>query len=72
MSMDKHQAKRLLVHYFKLAGACTDSDNVAEIESIVDCLVDAAKTEIKAEEVNVYPVYDAGGNQIGTIRSTPC
>lgn len=44
MSSDKERAKRLLVHYFHLAsqgGWNWDSDSQAEIEDIVDCLLDA-------------------------------
>jgi hypothetical protein len=37
----KNQAKRLLVHYFTLAGVVRDGDNRAEIEAIVDMIFDA-------------------------------
>lgn len=51
---DKRQvARRLAQHYFRLiaekAGVKWDSDNVAEIGDLVDCLIDAAKDEIRAE-----------------------
>lgn len=43
------KAKSLLVHYFELAGCVENSDNVAEIESIIDLIVEEI-TE-KVEEV---------------------
>lgn len=49
--MDKIlQAKRLLVHYFDIVGAVNDSDNVAEIEAIVDLIVDGVKEDLNNEE----------------------
>lgn len=48
-----HKAKRLLVHYFQAvwekAGLRWDSDNVAEVEAIVDELLEAA-AEAGADE----------------------
>ena len=50
----KTQAKRLLLHYFTLlaqrAGIRTwDGDNIMELESIVDLIVDAAVAEAKQQ-----------------------
>lgn len=39
---NKQRAKRLLIHYFETTGLRPDSDCRAEIEDIVDCIVDAA------------------------------
>jgi hypothetical protein len=47
-----NRAKSLLTHYFRMASQGEwrfDSDNVSEIEEIVDLIVDAAVEEIKAE-----------------------
>ena len=53
MSYKRNDAKRLLTHYLRLvmeaAGERYDSDNEAEIESIVDCMIDAAKEELREE-----------------------
>ena len=44
------RAKRLLLHYFKLAFSFpTDGDVEAEIEGIVDDIIDAVKQELKEE-----------------------
>lgn len=53
--MNKRQdAKRNLVWYFQLmfeqTGTRFDGDNRAEIEDIVDLIIDAAKEELKKEE----------------------
>ena len=44
MSHNRETAKRLLVHYFyicfRLAGVRFDSDNRAEVETIVDAIFD--------------------------------
>lgn len=46
MSASKTRAKRLLVHYvrvaFEKAGAQWDADNQAEVEELVDALVQAS------------------------------
>jgi len=56
----RNQAKHLLQHYMALlarkAGAQWDSDNLSEIDELVDCLIDAAKEEIKAETIAVEGV----------------
>jgi len=45
------RAKRLLLHYFDLSLDFTPSrDNEAEIEDIVDCIIDAVLYEIKETE----------------------
>jgi hypothetical protein len=50
MNSKREQAKQLMRHYFRLmaelAGARWDRDNVAEIDDLTDCLIDAAKDEI--------------------------
>lgn len=38
----KESAKRLLIHYFDLAGVVQDNDSRVEIGEIVDSLFDAA------------------------------
>jgi hypothetical protein len=47
------QAKRLMTHYMTLimrtAGLKVDQDNQAELEYLVDNLIDAAKEELSAE-----------------------
>jgi len=44
------RAKRLLLHYFKLAFSFpTDGDVEAEIEGIVDDIIDAVKQELQNE-----------------------
>ena len=52
--MNEERAKKLLVHYFNVvarhAGFKWDSDNVAEIEDIVDCIIGAVK-EGQAKEI---------------------
>ena len=49
-SIAREQAKRLLVGYFRTvftkAGLQFDKDNVAEIEDIVDSILDAAKEPV--------------------------
>ena len=45
-SPKRERAKKLLVHYFDLAGAITDYDDELEVREIVDYCVDAAKDEI--------------------------
>ena len=42
-------AKKLLKHYFKFSVSPYDSDNASEIEEIVDCIIEAAVAEVKAE-----------------------
>lgn len=32
-----------MIHYFQLAGGCTDSDNAAEIADIIDCILKAVE-----------------------------
>jgi hypothetical protein len=53
---ERTRAKRLLVHYFRLlsekAGLQFDGDNVAEIEEIVDRIVEAARESIASERRN--------------------
>lgn len=48
---NREQAKRLMVHYLMLAvkanGGQWTGDNSAEVETLVDCLIDAAKEEIE-------------------------
>lgn len=50
---NRSEAKRLLKHYFRLiatnAGAPWDSDNDAEVEGIVDCIIDAAREKLEQE-----------------------
>lgn len=46
---NKANAMRLLVHYFTLAGAVKNSDNVAEIEEIVEHIFDAAVQQAERE-----------------------
>lgn len=50
---NRNRAKQLLVHYFTLtakeSGAHWDSDNNAEIEDAVDCIIDAAVEEVKEQ-----------------------
>ena len=47
----REQAKRLLVHYFRMcakeSGFTWDFDNESEIESIVDLIIDAVKEELE-------------------------
>lgn len=47
------QAKKLLVHYFRELAEQTDwclvPDNIAEIEGIVDDIIDAVKQELRDE-----------------------
>jgi hypothetical protein len=53
MSNNRERAKRLLKNYLrygvKASGLKWDSDNDAEVEDIVDCLIDAVKDELAAE-----------------------
>ena len=48
--MNKNRAKQLLVYYmqqaWEAAGLHWDSDNVAEVESIIDEIVSATKDEL--------------------------
>ena len=49
-------AKQLLIHYFimcaKESGFYWDSDNVCEIEEIVDLIIDAAIEEIRKDLIS--------------------
>ncbi|MBE9119054.1 hypothetical protein IQ249_24670 [Lusitaniella coriacea LEGE 07157] len=46
----RHNAKRTLVHYFRLAlSSPLGGNNIAELEDVVDAIVDAAVEEMKAE-----------------------
>lgn len=51
---NREKAKSLLQHYFRhvweSAGLGWDGDNSSEIDELADCLIDAAKDEIKNEE----------------------
>lgn len=51
---ERARAKQLMTHYFRRiyneVGRKWDSDNTAEIEDLVDCLVNAAIFEIKNGE----------------------
>lgn len=51
--MKRERAKRLLVHYlevaFRRAGAGWDSDNVAEVEELVDTIIGAAVEQVHDE-----------------------
>jgi len=47
----REHAKSLLVHYFKLAIPGLNSDCRVEIESIVDCLIQAVISETKAAQL---------------------
>jgi hypothetical protein len=50
------QAKRLLVNYFRNAARGSwnfDSDNAAEIEDIVDCIVGAAVATVKEQAAQI-------------------
>ena len=56
--MDKYDngrgtAKSLLIHYIKMCmqgcGEYWTGDNMSEIEHCVDCIVDAAKNELRQE-----------------------
>lgn len=42
-------AKRILVHYFKLAGVADDYDHVFEIECAVDAIYETAVREAKKQ-----------------------
>ena len=46
---DKARAKRLLVHYMEVnwqnVDLTLDSDNIDELESMIDCIVEAAVSE---------------------------
>ena len=50
---NRSEAKRLLKHYFRLiatnAGVPWDSDNDAEVEGIVECIIDAAREKLEQE-----------------------
>lgn len=50
MNAWKEEAKDLLAHYLKLATPhhAMNDDNIAEIHSIVDLIVDAAVVEVRA------------------------
>lgn len=53
--MDKRTyAKRYLTHYFRLlakaSGIQWDSDNEAEVECIVDFIIDTTKAELREED----------------------
>lgn len=54
MTGNRGRAKRLMRHYMELiakeAGIRWDSDNRSEIDELVDCLIDAAKEEMKEKE----------------------
>lgn len=54
MKTNREQAKVLMKHYFGLlaekAGLRVDSDNEAELDDLVDCLIDAAKEELEKEQ----------------------
>ena len=45
-------AKRVLVHYFKLAGVADDYDNVSEIECAVEAIYEDAVREAKRQILN--------------------
>lgn len=53
MSSKRDYAKQLAVHYFVLIGGLSDkkwhSDCIAEINILVDTIIDAAKEELKEE-----------------------
>ena len=59
-SVNRERAQRLLRHYFNLvaraAGLLLDSDAYAELNGIVDCIVDAAKQEVAAETAAIPAV----------------
>jgi hypothetical protein len=54
--MSRKRAKTLLRHYigyaFELGGKRLDADSDTELEELVDCIVDAAKEEIKKEHTS--------------------
>ena len=57
---DKRQtAKRLLRHYVQLLADASavrlDGDCLSELDWLVDCLVDAAKDELRAEDQDAPP-----------------
>lgn len=43
------KAKELLLHYFDLTGVVNDNDKCAEIEYIVNCVINDEKKEMKEE-----------------------
>ena len=53
MSANRERAKTLLKHYFDLlarkVGLSVDSDVFAELDDLVDSLIDAAKEEVREE-----------------------
>jgi hypothetical protein len=66
MNQARNRAVKLMQHYFTLcakqSGVRWDSDNLAEIESIVDDLIDAAVEKMKEESVYApeYGIEGAG------------
>jgi len=63
--MERHRvsAKRLLLHYFELAGVVTHSDNRVEIHEIVDIIFDGVESEVD-EKINALrrELLDPTGN----------
>jgi hypothetical protein len=63
--VNEERAKRLFRHYFstvwQAAGLRWDSDNVAEVDDIVDCLIAAAVAEMQGAEPS--PQADAARHQ---------
>jgi hypothetical protein len=47
----RQYAKETLIHYFKLCGVMKDADNMAEIDNVIDAIIEAAAEEA-VERIN--------------------
>jgi hypothetical protein len=75
VSGGKERAERLLVHYIRLswerAGLGWDSDNEAEVGSIIDALHDMVIEEIRWHAKNAPHIYRPDDDQVLTQYAGP-
>ncbi|MCW7555556.1 hypothetical protein NX722_23615 [Endozoicomonas gorgoniicola] len=69
--MDIEYAKRILVHYFKLAGVADSYDNISEIECAVDAIYQAAVREAKSQ-IRIGDKLEEGQEEKMLIKGTIC